>query len=253
MRLPVIRRLLPNWGTTYGRPDDDPRPAVLILHGSEGGMSGWSHRNAAIFAAAGFLAYPHAYSVGGNGWNAGAIEEVSLDRTVEALAALRAHPASTGRVALYGVSRGAEHALLLASLMARDGIEGAPDAVACLAAPDVVCGAFDAKTFRDAGDPGWRAWDPARRAWTWRGSSDDLAPTTPIEVERIGAPLFLSVGLKDTVWSPEMTRRLEARRRAHGAEVEAHYYAGEGHVPGGKGENRHHELLLDFLDRTIGA
>ncbi|MET1413325.1 acyl-CoA thioester hydrolase/BAAT C-terminal domain-containing protein [Roseibium sp. HPY-6] len=251
MPLAVHRRLLPDWGTTYGPADAGPHPAVLVLHGSEGGLSGWSHRTAAILAASGFLAYPHAYSKGGNAWNAGSIETIELFRTVEALKSLRSFAACNGRVALYGVSRGAEHALLVASLMAQEQLEGAADAVACLAAPDVVCGAFDARSFRDAGDPGWQAWDPAQRAWAWRGRSDNLMPTTPIAVEDFEGPLFLAAGMKDQTWSPQMTKRLEARRRDHGLGVEAHYYMDEGHVPGSEGENEHHRLLIDFLERTL--
>lgn len=249
--LAVIRRLLPEFGTTYGPPDDGPFPAILILHGSEGSSSGWSHRTAAILAASGFLSYPHGYSVGGNAWNAGAIEDVELTRTVDAIHALRELEACDGRVVLYGVSRGAEHALLVASLMAQKEIDGRPDAVACLAAPDVVCGAFDAKHFRDAGDPGWQVWDCARRAWCWNGDSSNLLPTTPIPVEAFPEPLFLSAGLNDLTWSPEMTRRLETRRDENGLPVEAHYYAEEGHVPGSDGENLHHSLLIDFLERSL--
>ena len=129
--------------------------------------------------------------------NAGNIIDVPLDRTAEALALLRAHELSGNKIGLYGVSRGAEHALLLASLMARDGVAGLPDAIAVHTPPDVICGAFDAKTYRDSGDPGWQPWDPAQRAWTWRGSSDELLPTTAIEIERFGGPLFLSHGTKD--------------------------------------------------------
>jgi len=249
--LAVHRRLMPDFGTTYGPAGDGPHPAVLVLHGSEGGLSGWSHRTAAILAASGFLAYPHSYSVGGNAWNAGAIENVELTRTVEALAALRAFPYCNGKVALYGVSRGAEHALLVASLMAQEELQSPPDAVACLAAPDVVCGAFDARSYRDAGDPGWQAWDAARRAWTWRGQSDDLLPTTPIACEAYHGPVFLAAGEADRTWSPDMTRRLEARRLAHDLPIEAHYYEGEGHLPGSSGENTHHALLVDFLARTL--
>ena len=251
MPLAVIRRLLPEWGTTYGPPDETPRPAVLMLHGSEGGLSGWSHRSAAILAASGYLVYPHSYSVGGNAWNAGAIENVDLQRTVQALEALRAFAFCNGKVAVYGVSRGAEHALLVATGMAKRGLEPLPDAVACLAAPDVVCGAFDARSFRDAGDPGWQAWDPARRAWVWEGAYEDLLPTQPIEVEAYPGPLFLAAGMKDTTWSPEMTRRLEQRRLKHGRLVEAHYYETEGHVPGSNGENDHHQRLLTFLERHL--
>lgn len=249
----VHRRLLPDWGTTYGPPGDGPFPAVLVLHGSEGGLSGWSHRIAAVLAASGFLAYPHVYSKGGNAWNAGSIENIELTRTVEALQALRAFGPCNGHVAVYGVSRGAEHALLVASLMAKHGMENPPDSVACLAAADVVCGAFDARYYRDSGDPGWQAWDPARRAWMWNGSSDELLPTTPIPIESYEGPLWLAAGLKDQTWSPDMTRRLEERRRKSDLPVEAHYYDGEGHLPGSAAENAHFERLLGFLNRTLGT
>ena len=253
MKLSIVRRLLPKWGTTYGPPGEGPYPSVVLLHGSEGSMSGWSHRTAAILAASGFLCYPHSYSKNGNAWNAGHIEGVDVAQTVDALKAFRSFAPGNGKVAVYGVSRGAEHALLLASLMAQHGLEGLPDAIACLAAPDVICGAFDARSFRDSGDPGWQAWDPAQRAWTWHGESDMLLPTKPIEVERYLGPLFLSVGLEDRTWSPNMTKRIEHRRKLAGLPVEAHYYKGEGHVPGSKGENKHHELLISFLDRTLNT
>lgn len=68
---------------------------------------------------------------------AGGIVDVPLDRTVDALQALREHPA-TGKVGLYGVSRGAEHALLLASILAKAGSTSYPDAVAVHAASDHV-------------------------------------------------------------------------------------------------------------------
>lgn len=253
MKLNVIRRLMPNWGTTYGPPGDGPFPSILLLHGSEGGMSGWTHRTAAIFAASGFLCYPHTYSKGGNAWNAGNIREVELTRTAVALEALRGFGPSNGKVGIYGVSRGAEHALLLASLMSRDNMHGLPDAVACLAAPDVVCGVFDARHHRDTGDPGWQAWDPSQRAWLWKGSSEDLLPTTPIEVEYYKGPLFLSVGLKDQVWSSDMTRRLEARRSNLNLPVEAHYFENEGHLPGSEAENQLHSRLISFFAGALVA
>ncbi|WP_027132837.1 alpha/beta hydrolase family protein [Geminicoccus roseus] len=251
MTLAIVRRLVPQFGTSYGPPGDGPFPTVLVLHGSEGAWSGWSHRNAAILAAHGFLAFPFGYSIGGNAWNAGSIREVPLERTIRAMEALRAFPACSGRLALYGASRGAEHALLLSALMARDGLDSLPDAVAAHSPPDVVCGAFDGPARRDAGDPGWQPWDPAARAWTWQGSSDALLPTTPIEIERYSGPVFLSHGTADRVWSVEMTRRLERRLRAHGHQPEVHYYDGQDHIPDSDTENRHHENLLAFLARHL--
>src|SRR5580704_17661403 len=89
MPLKIFHRVVPGCGWGYGPPDDGPFPAILLLHGSEGKWSGWIYRTAVILAAHGFLAIPFGYSNGGNGWNAGDIIDVPLDRTAEALAALR--------------------------------------------------------------------------------------------------------------------------------------------------------------------
>lgn len=252
MSLKIIRRSLPNGGWGYSPPGDGPFPAVLLLHGSDGKCSGWSYLTAAILSAHGFLAVPFGYSNGGNSWNAGNIIDVPLDRTVEALVALRASSLSGEKIGLYGVSRGAEHALLLTSLMVRDNVAGLPDAIAVHGAPDVICGAFDERMWRDSGDPRWQPWDPARRAWTWRGSSDDLLPTMAIEIERFEGPLFLSHGTEDATWSVEMTRRLWDRLKRHGRNPEVHLYEGEGHVFTSDFENLHYELLIEFFARHLG-
>jgi dipeptidyl aminopeptidase/acylaminoacyl peptidase len=251
MPLNIVQRLLPGWGVTYGPPGDGSFPAVMLLHGSEGAWAGWSHRDAMLFAAHGFLAFPYGYSSGGNAWNAGHIIDYPLDRSVEAFKALREFQFADKRVGLYGISRGAEHALLLGSLMARDKIEGMPDAIAAHSPPDAVCGAFDARSFRDGGDPGWQAWDVSKRAWTWRNSHEGLLPTTPIEIGRYPGPLLLSHGTKDRMWSVEMTKRLEQRLREHGRSPEVHYYEGEDHIPSSSGQNAHCQLLLDFFSKHL--
>lgn len=251
MPLNIVQRLLPGWGVTYGPPGDGPFPAIMLLHGSEGAWAGWSHRDAMLFAAHGFLAFPYGYSSGGNAWNAGHIIDYPLDRSVEAFNALRDFQFVDERVGLYGISRGAEHALLLGSLMAKDSVAGIPDAIAAHSPPDAVCGAFDARSFRDAGDPGWQAWDVSKRAWTWQDSHEGLLPTTPIEIERYPGSLFLSHGTQDRMWSVEMTRRLEQRLREHGRHPEVHYYEGEDHVCSSEGQNNHYQLLLDFFAKRL--
>lgn len=251
MELRVWRRLIPEWGTTYGPPGDGPFPAIMVLHGSEGGWSGWSHRTAAILAASGFLAFPFAYSRSGNAWIAGDILDVPIDRTVEALDALRGFAFSGPRVGLYGTSRGGEHALLLTALMSRERLPGPPEAVAAHSPCDVICGAFKAATHRDRCDPARQAWDPAERAWTWRGSSEDLKPTTPIEIELYDGPLFLSHGTADSMWSVEATRRLEARLRKAGRNPTVVYYEGQDHLPDSETENRHNTALIDFFSHHL--
>jgi len=250
----IVQTRLPDLGTLYGPPGADRRPTILVLHGSEGGWSGWSHRSAVLLAAHGFRALPFAYARGGNPWNAGAIEDVPLDRTAAAIRALRGHALSDGWVGLYGQSRGGEHALLVTALATRDGERDATaDAVAALAPADVICGAFDARRWRDSGDPGWQVWDPLARAWTWKGASDDLLPTTAIEIERYEGPLLLCHGTEDKVWSAEMTRRLDRRLRQAGRSPETHLYQGEGHSLSAEAENAHLGHLIDFFCRHAGA
>jgi hypothetical protein len=87
MSLKIVSRSLPNAGRGYSPAGEGPFPAVLLLHGSAGKWSGWTHKEAAILAAHGFLTIPFGYSNGGNHWNAGDIINVPLNRTAEALAA----------------------------------------------------------------------------------------------------------------------------------------------------------------------
>ena len=250
--LKILTRPGPDQHHVYTPAGEGPFPGLLLLHGSEGGWSGWSHRQATLFAAHGFAAYPFPYSRNGNAWNAGDIVDVALDRTEDALERLRDLPFVTAKVGLYGGSRGGEHALLLVSLMAREKPAALPDAVAAHAPADVVCGAFRAATYRDNNEER-EPWDPGLLAWTWRGSSDALMPGTKVEIERYDGPLFLSHGTNDKVWTVEMTRRLEARLRAAGRDPEVHYYEGQGHGFDPEAGNLQNERLLDFFARHLSG
>lgn len=226
------------------------RPGILLLHGSDGGWSGWSSWNALALAMHGFVTFALSYSKGGNSWHAGDIDEVDLDKTEEALRWLRAHEAVAGKVGLYGASRGGEHALLLTSLMARDGSVPLPDAVAVHSPSDTIVGAFIAGDWNPK-EP--ETWDPSKRAWRWRGSSDGLLPTTPIEIERYSGPLFLSHGESDRLWTVDCTRRLEARLKAAGRHPEVHYYPDEDHGFRPETLNLQHARLADFFRRHLEA
>ena len=229
-------------------PRGQQRPAIVVLHGSEGGHAGWAQWQALRLAHSGFCTIAPNYSVGGKLWHAGDIRDVNLDPTEDLLVWMRNHPLTSGKVGLYGASRGAEHALLVTSLMAKDHSDGLPDAVAVHAPPDTIADAFIAKDF----DPNnHETWDPARRPWKWRGTSETLQPTTPIEIEQYDGPLFLSHGEDDRVWTVECTKRLEQRLINAGKSPEVHVLKGEGHGFGPKTEAAQHARLLSFFCRSL--
>ena len=205
---------------------------------------------AMFLAAQGFVAAPFPYSKGGSLWHAGDILDVELDETVEALALMRGHETVSGPMGIWGLSRGAEHALLLASLMAREGRSDMPQAVAVLAASDVIWPAF-LDVYEARTHPAPLDW--SKRAWRWHGSSEGLAPRAPIEVERYPGPLSLSHGEADRVWPAEQTRRLEARLRTHGREPDVFLYPGEGHALGAEAASVDRARVADFFRRHLAA
>ena len=226
-------------------------PGIVLLHGSNGGHSGWTYMEALDLAAAGFAAMPFGYSKGGDVWFAGDIHDVELHDTAAAIRALRDDERVSGKIGLYGVSRGAEHALLLVSLMARDADAKAdlPEAVAVHAPSDFIVGAFIADNFH----PKINApEDPTKHAWLWRGSAEALAPGTPIPIERYDGPLTISHGEEDELWPVERSKRLEARLKAAGRAPGIHYYPRQGHSLGGPAANLARDRLKDFFRRTLG-
>jgi dipeptidyl aminopeptidase/acylaminoacyl peptidase len=239
----------------------DPRPAILLLHGSEGGFAGWSHVQALALAHKGFIAVPWSYCKDGSPWHAGDIRGISLDDTEKALAWLQTMDGASGRVGLYGQSRGAEHALVLTSLLVGDGSPHLPRAVAVHGATDVIVGAFiAAKGLRSVANVRLAKLGPwegtpidlaPEHAWQWRGTSELLSPGSSIEIERYAGPLFLSHGEEDDVWSVKRTRRLERRLIEAGRSPEVHYYPAEAHRLRPETRRVHQAHLVSFFERHL--
>lgn len=198
-------------------------PGVVIVHGSEGPMAGWSHRFATILAAHGFLALPLAMG-SGDFFAAGPIREVDLAAVPAAGRALAAHPRAGG-VGLFGWSKGGEAALIVASLDA----DSPFDAVAAHAASDRVTGAFDPAALRSGAR--WLLTAPDDpRAWVWAGHDAALAPGTPIPVEAAPMPLFLSVGMADEIWPAGQTLDMARRLQEAGRPADLLAVEGQGHA-----------------------
>ncbi|MEM9278498.1 MAG: alpha/beta hydrolase, partial [Pseudomonadota bacterium] len=184
---------------------EGPFPAVMLLHGSGGSQSGSYLLQAMFLAAHGYLAVPFGYSKETTIWDAGNIRNVEILNTVGSLRALRKNALCNNNVCLFGSSRGAEHVLLLASLMAKENMEDQPDCVIAHAPANVVIAAFDSRCMRPQNDSSRREWDINDPAWLWRGSTDLVKPGTEIQIEHYERPIMITHGTSDEVWTYKMT------------------------------------------------
>jgi dienelactone hydrolase len=149
-------------------------PAVVVIDGSSGGEDPFP---AEALAMDGYPALALAY------FKEPGLPQclcaIPLEYFARAVGWLRAQPVARGRpVILYGVSRGAEGALLIASFEPH-----LVDAVVAGSPSSEINGAY-------GGPPG--------PAWTFRGKA--LPTDTPIPVGQIRVPVLLADGGQDTIW-----------------------------------------------------
>ncbi len=211
-------------GTLVYHPSAPAKVAVVVLHGSEGGRAPFAPWLARSLADAGFEAA--AFCWFGCEGLPDRIQRVPLDRTVEFLTWFEAGPAKGLPVVLYGASRGAEHALLLGSLL---GGTGLVDGLAAHAGTDTVVVGFDPATQGPiVVEGGYDA------AWTRQGAplfgerAMPFGSGPPIAIERYQGPVWLSHGERDPLWPADRSRRLAAARGT--LPTELHLWPGEGHV-----------------------
>ncbi len=244
-----------------------------MLHGSEGGSFPALEPEAVILASQGFAVLVYCYFDCGRGLVGPrqTLKDVDVAAVHRAAEWLRAQPQSNGKVAVYGFSRGAELALVAASLDAAP--ERRLDAVAVHSPSDrynsyfnwnwrepacLLCRAGQGNCRPDAprSDFVWNIacgpddemrMDFSRAAWIVDGGA--VRAGTRIEVERYQGPLLITVGESDEVWPVDQTRRIEATLRDYGREPEVHYFPGAGHIFGQRDENQRRAIVLAFLKR----
>ncbi len=237
-------------GALYGPATGEDLPGVVILHGAEGPMAGWSHRFAAILAAHGYLTLAAEYGQG-DIFGAGPIRDVPLPPVLDAARALAAHPRASGRVGLLGWSKGGEAALILGALMGPDG----PFACVAAHAPTgLVTGAFDPIAFRAGLAEGAVQLDldpEGPRAWTWTGQDDRLSPGAAIPVEDCAVPVFLSHGTADPIVPHDRTQALAERLKAAGRPADLFLAEGQAHGFDYDTEPVFWARLLAFLERHL--
>jgi dienelactone hydrolase len=191
-------------GTLFVPPGDGPHPAVLLFGGSEGGDG--TRALGGLLASHGIevltLAYFRAPGLPPR------LERVPLEYFDRALDWLRRRP-GVDRVAIAGISRGGEAALLVAATFPHD-----VDRVAALVPGAYVYPAFP--------DPGHAAWTLHRRA----------VPLQRIRVERIPGPI-LAVGAGDDAIWPSADFTHDIARYHHDRTDVVLEYPDAGHLAGG--------------------
>jgi dienelactone hydrolase len=220
-------------------PSNSPAPGVLVLGGSEGG---YADQVAALLASNGFAALSLAY-FGVEGLPA-QLGEIPLEYFERALTWLQNQSAvARGGVGVFGTSKGAEAALLVASR------SPAVKAVVAYAPSSVAWGCICA--------------DGSRASWTANGKAVVSVPQVPpvpvspgapvrpvinylnrleraprdatIPVEQIRGPILLVAGSDDQLWpSLLMAQRLMVRRATLGGHAGDRLltYDGAGHLIG---------------------
>ncbi len=230
-------------GTFFAPLAAGPRPAVLVLGGSSGGLR---EQQAALLASHGYCALALAYFAFEH--LPPRLADIPLEYVAAALQWLRTRPeVRPEKVALMGTSRGAELALLVASTYPAVGavIAYAPSAVVWGGTgeqipawthrgvplpymPNRVTPAQDAEIERHS--------PLAAAPWYSINLDDDAArEACAIPVERIRGPILLLSGEDDAMWpASRMGEMIVERLRAHGHPYrDLHLaYRGAGHLLG---------------------
>jgi dienelactone hydrolase len=223
-----VQRVIIRYGdlraTLFSPPGKDRRPGVLVLGGSEGGLPS---RRAAWLASHGFAALAVAYFRFDD--LPKELAGIPLEYFGRALTWMANRPEiAADRIAVMGISRGAELALQLGSMFPR--------------IKPVV--AYSPANVRYPACCGFTA---VPYAWAWNGNGLAFRPLRPgatqmemvmkseIEVERTQGPILLISGDADHVWdSKSMADSIVARLKRHAFvyNVEHLNYAHAGHGAG---------------------
>ncbi len=212
------------YGALYHPVGGAPAPGVLVLGGSEGGLSPYLTREAALLADHGYAALALAY-FGAPGLPH-ALTNIPLEYFGRALGWLGRQPGVRGdRLAVLGHSRGGELALLVGAHYPQ------LTAVVSYVGSGVV---FASPTVRGAA------------AWTWQGrplasrTTPPVAgepivsqPQTTIPVERINGPVLLLAAADDQLWPSAALSRVALDRLHHDHHPYADQlvvYPGAGHL-----------------------
>lgn len=265
-------------GSTLIVPNDDqPHPGIVLLHGSEGGgFPAWKI-SATRLAAHGYSVLAYCYFgakdlIGGPRQTLADIEIIDLVHAIKWLK--NSEFVQDKKIALAGTSRGAELALLTASLIAQEGSMTSLDAIALHSLSDTVWGSWnwdwaDERCWlgkvpsydelrNNTTEFIWNAKcgvDPRNlpknleHAWKWKGQP--IHQGEIIKAEKVKAPVFMTHGLNDEVWPADQARRVEKKLIDAGVYYEAIYFENEGHGLSLEATQIRFEKLLNFYQTFL--
>jgi dienelactone hydrolase len=259
----------------FVRNDGQTHPGIVILHGSGGGSLTNMWVNAMALADSGFSVMTYCWFDCGRDVRSGLVPllaDIELNETVKAMSWFKnsEYLSRHSKLGLYGVSMGAEQAIILASLQAQ--LPFSIDALAVHAPSDIVDHGFNNGWLDKrcwicrAGEKQCQfnieRWNPScgkmsgehqdpdsLQAWLWHGVA--LTPGSRIEVEKYKGPVFVTCGEKDEVWGAERTRRIQASLESKGLRPEVHIFPNEGHSFTTAAEQRRKSLVDDFFRHTL--
>jgi len=219
--IPTHTEEMPFAGVLFLPAGSGPFPAVIVLHGSEGG-TGLTKDVAREYARKGYMAMALCYFGCQN--TPSILQEINLEAIMDAVDYLKGREdVRPGAIALVGYSRGAELALIVGTLD--------PDVRAVVSisgSPMVVPGYPEGGT-----------------AWLFQG---EPLPFRVIPVEHINGPVLLIHGERDKVWPVQFSYVIASRLETHNHDYElAVYPRADHHIY----EPDAFRRALAFLDQTL--
>lgn len=185
----LVGRFFPPAGSPAGA-SSDPAPAVIVIGGSDGGLSPYADLTASVLASHGYAALNLAY------WGITGLpfefENIPLEYFGTAIRWLQRHPmVDQERIAIHGTSRGGEGALLVGSYF--------PEIKAVVS--NVGSGYVVEAPWASTPTPAWTWQD---EALPYAGMTADPSPEeiaqAEIPVKRINGPVLLIGADADQLW-----------------------------------------------------
>ncbi len=276
----VVTKKTPYSGSVLFKPNDNKSyPGILLLHGSEGGSIPYVHLTAWALANDGFSVLAFCwYNCAKNPITEAidTLENIELEKTFAAFNWLKSSPyVANKKTGIYGFSRGAEQALLLAQFADSENID--ISAVAVHAPSDKivegfswtwsdsrcwVCKINDTNKCSNRSNYAIFKWNIAcgkmppdysviakTKAWLYK--KDNLAIGNDIKIELYKKPLFISHGMKDELWSYKRSKTIVNRKKQHNQEVQAHFFPNSGHVFRYKDAQKRRQLVSLFFKDSL--